>query len=170
MTNDYDSSEIDDSIQEFEHEFKQIRNEFNSDKESLEEQIEHINLIEHKINHLIYDLEAANQHLQTLLQSEKDQNKKKNYHTAIAYNIERLTKLYSVLREYQDTKYKYYSTISDLTFKKNKLLYIDLSKVNETTQSDSYDLFNKLITVMNNPSVNQSQDIKEINDQDEYKV
>jgi len=149
---------------------QQVEQELGKDRVSLEEQIEHIKLIEQKINHLIYDLEAANQHLNTLIQNEKDPNKKKGYYSAISYNVEKLTKLYSVLREYQDTKYKYLSTISDMSYKKNRLVHLELAKIQEGAQHENYVLFNRLINAMGGQN-NLSQDaIEEIDDDEDYKV
>lgn len=158
-----------DELEEFESEIYQIRNEFTDDRKLLEEQIEHIKLIEQKINTLIFDLESAVQHFQNLIENEKDTNKKKNYHTAIAYNIERLTKLYGVLREYQDTKYKYLATITDMSYKKNRLIHVEMSKIKDTSNPDSYTLFNKLIQAMNN-NTPAFDEVNEINNDDDYKV
>lgn len=147
---------------------EQIENEFSHDRSLFEKQIDHLGLIEQKINYLIYDLEAANQHLQTLIENETDVQKKRSYHTAIAYNVERLTKLYSVLREYQDTKYKYYSTMGDLTYKKNRLMHIELSKIKDTSGSDNYMLINRLLSAMG--GTQSLEEVEEINQDDEYKV
>lgn len=148
---------------------KQIKDEFSLDRVNLEKQIEHIKIIEQKLNLIIYDLEAANAHVQTLLQTEKDPQKKKNLHAAISYNIERLTNLYGVIRQYQDTKHKYLSTISDLTVKKNKMIYVDLLK-EKKSMDDSYLLFNRLIGVLNTDQQAIQQETKNINDIDEYKM
>ena len=156
--------------QEIEVDINNIKEEFSLDRTNLEKEIEHIKLIEQKLNCLIYDLESANTHIQTLLQTEKDPQKKKNLYTAVSYNIERLTNLYGVLRQYQDTKHKYLSTISDLTVKKNKLVYVDLNK-DKKGMDDSYVLFNKLIGVLNSEqSVIVEETNKNLNEIDEYKM
>ncbi|MFW6219391.1 MAG: hypothetical protein ACOC33_00855 [bacterium] len=164
-------TEYDDEYAEAQTEVNEIKEEFSSDRVLLEEQIEHIKLIEQKLSALIYDLESANIHFQSLLQNEKDNAKKKSYHSAIAFNVERLTKLYSVLREYQDTKYKYLSCITDLTVKKHKIISIDLSKLKNTTSEDTYNLFNNLISAMNsNNKLPVSDEIEEINNSEDYKI
>ena len=141
-----------------------IESDYRFDRQLIEEQIEHIKLIEQKINSLILDLESANMYLQSLLKTEKDPNKKKNLHTTISFNIDKLTKLYQVLREYQDTKFKYLNAVSDSAFRKNKLIYLDLAKTEKV--SDTYAFFNKLMSVMSDKTI----ETPEIDESEEYKL
>lgn len=167
----YEPDQIEPEIesQSEDSDIKSIKDEFNIDRSNLEKQIEQIILIEQKLNLIIYDLESANDHVKTILQNEKDPQKKKNLYNAISFNVEKLTNLYSVVRQYQDTKHKYFATISDLTVKKNKMLYVDL-KDSKKGLDDSYLLFNKLVTILNGDHSAISPDNKNINEIDDYKM
>ncbi len=129
-------------------EYDHVTEEFDLQKDTLERQITSIELRQQEIQLHISNIDAANNHLDILIQQEKDKRKKGAFFAAKTRNIEILTKLYSVYREFEDTKFKYHNNISDLIVKGHKLLEVDIRRIDEKLDgmvgNDMVDMFKNL--------------------------
>lgn len=114
-----------------------IENDVLEDIRNSGREITQIELRQAELNSLILSIENANRNLENLIQSSTDQVAKSKWYTAISYNIDRLSKLYSVYREFEDTKYKYLTLINDSKFKKHRLLRIDIPKIEDQIRGGS---------------------------------
>lgn len=128
--------------------YDHITEEFDLQKNILERQISGIELRQQELQLHISHIEQANNHLDLLIQQEKDKRKKGGLFNAKTRNIELLTKLYSVYREFEDTKYKYHNNISDIITKEHRLIEVDIrridDKVDKMTGDDMVDMFKNL--------------------------
>ena len=111
--------------------YDHITDEFNFQKETLERQISVIEVRQQEIQMKISEIENANNHLDILIQTEKDPKRKNSYYSAKVRNIELMTKLYDCYRSFEDVKFKYYNNISDIIHKSHRLIEVEIRKIDE---------------------------------------
>ena len=130
------------------NQYEHVTSEFDLQKDTLERQIISIELRQQEIQLHISNIEQANNHIDTLIQQEKDARRKGKYFQAKTRNIEILTKLYSVYREFEDTKFKFHNSISDMIVKGHKMIEVDIRRIDEKlekmTGDDMVDMFKSL--------------------------
>lgn len=119
----------------------EILTEFTSQKNLLEIQIEELNSKILSLQKHIIALERANSVLEQLAVSEKDSSQKSRYYGAIRNNTELLARLYAVIKEFEDVKFKYYKEIDDVLYNKFKLVAIEIRKL-EDKIGDEYNFMN----------------------------
>ncbi len=154
-----------------------IVDDFNFQKDVLEKQITILELRQQEIQSHIASIENANHHLDILIQQEKDSKKKGFLFKAKTSNIEILVKLYDTYNRFEETKFKYYNNIGDLTFKQHRMIEVDIKKISEKvdklTGNDMVDMFKNLSDLFSNTSsMELSPEIKnQINvEDDDYKL
>jgi len=111
--------------------YDHVVDEFNFQKDILERQIESIELRQQEIQVHISSIEAANNHLDILIQQEKDNRKKSSYYGAKIRNIELLSKLYDTYNNFESVKFRYHNNISDLIYKNHRLIEVEIRKIDE---------------------------------------
>ncbi len=157
--------------------YDHVTEEFSNQKELLDRQIISIELRQQEIQLHITTIDQANNQLDILISQEQNNKQKGNYFRAKTQNVELLTKLYSVYREFEDTKYKYHNNISDMINKEHRLIEVDVRRIDEKLEKmsgdDMVDMFKSLTTLL---SGNNSQSLpKEVNEtiqmnNDEYQL
>lgn len=118
----------------------QVSKEFEADIDISNKHLSMVDLRQAELINIILTLENANNNLEQAIQTASDAATKSKYYTAISYNIDRLTRLYSTYREFEDTKIRYLSLITDTKFKKNKLVYLDIPKMDDQRKAGSDEL------------------------------
>jgi len=136
-----------------------IAKEIDNKIERIDEEIEVITVRQTEIINHIQKLENAIQHFSNLIEIEKDRDKRSRYYNIISHNIELLAKLYSVYREFEDVKNKYFKESNDLLISKIRIINIELEKI----QKDIEDT-NLLLSQMVDNFNNNQQNIKESDD------
>lgn len=115
-------------------EYSNIKKEFNDQQNELKQQIDHISLRQLDIQNHIMTIEYANQNLMTMIQNEKDNSQKGKYYSGVKSNISLLTELHSVYKDYESVKCQYYKNITDLTYKKNHLVEVEIRRLDEKVE------------------------------------
>jgi hypothetical protein len=108
-----------------------VATDFISQKTKLEKSITGVEIKQQEIQKYIADIDNNINFLQGLLPNEKDKEKSRIIRGAISKNIELLTRLYSVNREYEDVKVKYFKNISDDLYKMHHLISVEIRKIDE---------------------------------------
>jgi len=108
-----------------------IETDFTEQKKKLEKQIIGVELKQQEIQKHIADIDSNIQYLNQYLQSEQDKEKQRIIRGAIAKNIELIAKLYSVNREYEDVKVKYFKDISSNIYQMHHLVSVDIRRIDE---------------------------------------
>lgn len=108
-----------------------IEQDFATQKKELQNSISGVKIKQQEIQKYIADIDSNVQYLQGLLPSEKDKEKSRLIRGAISKNIDLLAKLYSVNREYEDVKVKYFKNISDDLYKMHHLVSVEIRKIDE---------------------------------------
>ena len=106
-----------------------IGNEFNERAEELQRQIESITVRQTEILTHIKTLESAINFLRQNVKNERDHKQRARYYELISHNIELLSKLYSVWKEFEDVKNRYYREGNNLLISKVRILNIELEKL-----------------------------------------
>lgn len=155
--------------------YDHITEEFDIQKDLLERQIIGIELRQQEIQSHITSIEAANNQLDIMINQEKDNRKKGSYFAAKVRNIELLTKLYSVYREFEDSKFKYHNNMSDIIYKGHRLIEVDIRKLDEKLDSmtgdDMVDMFKNLNKLFSsNKQLSPEIENEIIVEEDEYKL
>jgi len=108
-----------------------IDTDFDSQRKKLEKQITNVELRQQEIQRHIADIDNNIQYLNQYLQTQKDKEKQRITRGAIAKHIELIAKLYSVNREYEDVKVKYFKDISTNIYQKHHLISVDIRRIDE---------------------------------------
>lgn len=108
-----------------------VETDFSSQKTKIEKSIVGVELKQQEIQKYIADIDNNINFLQGLLPAEKDKEKARMIRGAISKNIELLARLYSVNREYEDVKVKYFKNISDDLYKMHHLIGVEIRKIDE---------------------------------------
>jgi len=135
----------------------EIRKDYDDHRDELKKQISVVELRQNEIQNYIMDLDANVVYLRAMIQTEKDAQKSKAYRGAIASNIDLLVKLYSVNKEYEDVKVKYYKESSTTLNLKHRLIEIDIRKINEKMDITDKDFMDVMKTVMDLFSANNKR-------------
>lgn len=151
----------------------EILQDFSIQKDTLEQQIDLLNQRVMSLQNHILTLEQTNRTLEQMAQAEKDATQRSRLFGAIRNNIELLAKLYSVVKEFEDTRFKYYKEVDDVLFNKYKLVAVDIrrieEKIGEAGSTDLLGFFEKLSTVLTDPE-KRSQAKADLEDKPEYKL
>ncbi|HQF37201.1 MAG TPA: hypothetical protein PLL26_06225 [Candidatus Dojkabacteria bacterium] len=131
-----------------------IANDFTLQKQLLERQIDSLNQKILAVQSHVLTLEQANRVLEQMAQSERDGIQKSKYYGAIRNNIELLTKLYSVIKEFEDVKFRYHKEIDDVLNNKFRLIAVEIrridEKIGEATSFNLIEFFEKLSNTFSN--------------------
>ena len=106
-----------------------VEKEFAEQIDRILRQIEVVNNKQTEITVQINTIKSAVDFLRQVVNSEEDPKKKRRYYELIASNIEILVKLYTVWKEFEDVKCRYYRDCSDLIARKNRIVNIELEKL-----------------------------------------
>ena len=135
---------------EFVDENQTIKNDYDSQKKELEKRIGNVEIKQQEIQKYILDIDSNIQFLQTSLTGITDKEKSRIIRGAISKNIELLARLYSVNREYEDVKVKYFKNISDDLYKMNHLIMVEIRKIDEKIKDiDDTDFVGVMKQMMN---------------------
>jgi len=151
----------------------EIIQDFAAQKNSLEQQIDLLNQRILSLQNHILTLEQTNRTLEQLARSEKDAQQKARLFGAIRVNIELLAKLYSVVKEFEDVRFRYYKEVDDVLYTKFRLIAVEIrrieEKVGETSSGDILRFFENLSTILSNPE-KRSQMKVDLEENPEYKL
>jgi hypothetical protein len=151
----------------------EIIQDFAAQKNSLEQQIDLLNQRILSLQNHILTLEQTNRTLEQLARSEKDAQQKARLFGAIRVNIELLAKLYSVVKEFEDVRFRYYKEVDDVLYNKFRLIAVEIrrieEKVGETSSGDILRFFENLSTILSNPE-KRSQMKVDLEENPEYKL
>jgi len=106
-----------------------ISKELDERTDQLAREIELITIRQTEIQLHIQNLENVIKHFKQLIKVEKDPDKRSRYHSIISHNVELLAKLYSVYREFEDTKNKFFKEGNTLILSKIRITNIALDKI-----------------------------------------
>lgn len=151
----------------------EILQDFAGQQTSLEQQIDVLNRRILSLQSHILSLEQTNNVLEQMAQSEKDVTQRSRLYGAIRNNIELLTKVYGVIKEFEDVRFRYHKEIDDVLFNKYKLVAVDIrrieEKLNDTSSGDLIGFFEKLSSTMS--STEKREQIKSsLDDKPEYRL
>jgi hypothetical protein len=134
-----------------------------------------IDILDQKILQLqshILTVETANSKMEHMAQNEKDPVKRSKIYAAMRYNIELLVKLYSVIKEYEDVKFRYNKEINEVVYNKYHLVAIELRKIEkniDSTGSGVMGMYEKLTELMGNRDRMRKIE-EELNSDPEYRL
>ncbi len=152
---------------------KEILQDFSIQKTTLENQIDLLNQRILALQNHILTLEQTNRTLEHMAQAEKDASQRSRFFAAIRGNIELLTKLYSVVKDFEDVRFKYFKEVDDVLFNKHKLVAVEIrridEKIGEAASTDLIGFFEKLSTVLTS-SEKRAQISADLEDKIEYKL
>jgi len=151
----------------------EILQDFSVQKNSLEQQIDLLNQRILSLQVHILSLEQTNNVLEQMAVSEKDTTQRSRLYGAIRNNIELLAKLYSVVKEFEDVRFRYHKEIDDVLFNKYKLVAVEIrrieDKIAESSSGDLIGFFEKLATTLSS-SEKREQIKKSLDDKPEYQL
>jgi len=141
-----------------------IASDFTSQKQLLEKQIDSLNQKILAVQSHVVTLEQANRVLEQMTQSERDGVQRAKYYGAIKNNIELLAKLYSVIKEFEDVKFRYHKEIDEVLNNKFRLIAVEIRRIDERIgEAASFNLvefFEKLSSTFSNSE--KREQIKEV--------
>lgn len=104
----------------------------------LEKQISGIELKQQEIQNYITTIDNAVNQLEQMIHQEQN-SAQPNYdrirglRTAISKNVELISALYNSYKEFENVKFRYYKEINDNNYKTNRLIELELKKVDNQT-------------------------------------
>jgi len=115
--------------------------QYNLQIDVLNRQIDVVTIRQQELQSLILDINNNIQFFQHTLQNASAQgltpDKIKAIRMALVNNISTINDLYGTYKEFENTKAKYFSDISNLIHKKNHLIHVDIPRANKTGPDDS---------------------------------
>ena len=151
----------------------EILSDFADQGNLLKQQIDILNQRILALQGHIVTLEQTNNVLEQMAKTEKDVTQRSRLYGAIRNNIELLAKLYSVIKEFEDVRFRYYKEIDDVLFNKYKLVAVDIrrleEKINDLNSGDLVGFFEKLSSVLSNTE-KRERAISDLDDKPEYRL
>ncbi len=132
----------------------EIVQSFTDQEDNLNKQISVIETKILSVQRHILTLEQANQVIEKLAQSEKDPTQKFKYYSAIRNNVELLARLYEVVKEFENVKFKYFKEVDDVIYNKYRLIAVEIRRLEEKIDSGNFsflEFFEKLAVTFSNP-------------------
>lgn len=158
--------------------YDHIRKVFHEHTDKLSRQITHIEIKQQQLSNYIVTLEAANSQLDRMIRQEQDGQKRAKYYHAQKSNLELLNDVFMTYAKYEDIKAKYYKDTSDLMFKEQHLIEVQIRSLDD--KSDRYSSSDIAVTLdaiingfkANNTSGNNIADIilPELDEDMQYKL
>jgi len=133
--------------------FDYIEKDFTGERKEIEKQIGVIEVRQQEIQNYIADIDQNIIALQGFLQQgTENKDKVRAVRGAIGKNIETLAKLYSIYREYEDTKQRYHKLLSDNMYKMHHLISVDIRRIDEKLEKmgdgDFFGVFSEFVKIM----------------------
>ncbi|MDX1700766.1 MAG: hypothetical protein R3250_09120 [Melioribacteraceae bacterium] len=130
-----------------------IETDFSNEKKDILKQIGVIEVRQQEIQNYIATIDQNVTYLNGLLQQGmENKDKIRAVRGAIGKNIDTLTKLYSIYREYEDTKQRYHKLLSDNMYKMHHLISVDIRRIDEKLEKigdgDFFGVFNEFVRIM----------------------
>lgn len=130
-----------------------IETDYTGERKKIEKQIGVIEVRQQEIQNYIAQIDQNITFMQGLLQQgEQNKDKVRAIRGALGKNIETLTKLYSIYREYEDTKQKYHRLLSDNIYKMHHLISVDIRRIDEKLEKmgdgDFFGVFKEFVNIM----------------------
>lgn len=130
-----------------------IETDFTTEKANIEKQIGVIEVRQQEIQNYIASIDQNVTYLNGLLQQGlENKDKIRAIRGAVGKNIDTLTKLYSIYREYEDTKQRYHKLLSDNMYKMHHLISVDIRRIDEKLEKmgdgDFFGVFNDFVRIM----------------------
>ncbi len=155
--------------------------QYNKQIDVLNKQIDIITIRQQELQALILDINGSIQFFQHSIQNAAAQgltpDKVKALRLALVSNITTINDLYGTYKEFENTKAKYFSDISNLIHKKSHLVHVDIPKVNKSGPDDGEfaSLLSSFVKIakgdsesINNPIFTDATN--ELNEDDSYKL
>ena len=147
-----------------------IAKELDERTEQLNREIELITIRQTEIQAHIHNLENVIKHFKQMLKVEKDPDKRSRFHSVISHNIELLAKLYSVYREFEDTKNKFYKEGNTLVLSKIRITNIELDKIQKEIDDTNILLAQLTESAFKSKNTNSIIDSDEILKDQKYQI
>lgn len=128
--------------------YTDITKEYETQQKNINKHISNVELRQQELKNYIADIDSNIKFIQNLLQTEKDNEKSRMLRGAVSKNIELLTKLYSVYREYEDVKVKYVKETSSTMNFKHRLIEVDIRRIDEKLEGSDTDFMDVMKKVM----------------------
>jgi chromosome segregation ATPase len=133
--------------------FDYIEKDFSGERKDIEKQIGVIEVRQQEIMNRIADIDQNILYLQGLIQQgNENKDKIRAIRGAIGKNIDTLAKLYSIYREYEDTKQRYHKILSDNMYKMHHLISVDIRRIDEKLEKmgdqDFFGVFSEFVNIM----------------------
>ena len=130
-----------------------IETDFSKERKDIEKQISVIEVRQQEIQNHIASIDSNVVYLNGLLQQGvENKDKIRAIRGAIGKNIDTLAKLYSIYREYEDTKQKYHRLVSDNMYKMHHLISVDIRRIDEKLEKmgdgDFFGVFSEFVNIM----------------------
>lgn len=114
--------------------YEAVVKSFSDQEERVSRQITHIEVKQQELQNYIVNLERNNNRLESLIQNEKDPAKKTDYYKIMKSNISMVNELYMTYARYEEIKSKYFTNVSDLVYKKNHLIEVEIRRLDEVSE------------------------------------
>ena len=146
MTNGEEGKDILDS-------YDYIEGDYTNERKNIEKQIGVIEIRQQEIQNYIATIDQNITFMNGLLQQgETNKDKVRAIRGALGKNIETLTKLYQVYREYEDTKQRYHKLLSENMYKMHHLISVDIRRIDEKLEKmgdgDFFGIFKEFANIM----------------------
>ena len=130
-----------------------IETDYTDERKDIEKQIGVIEIRQQEIQNYIATIDQNITFMNGLLQqSETNKDKIRAIRGALGKNIETLTKLYQVYREYEDTKQRYHKLLSENMYKMHHLISVDIRRIDEKLEKmgdgDFFGIFKEFVNIM----------------------
>lgn len=131
-----------------------VNEDFEEQKKVLETQISSVEIRQQNIQNMISTIETQLQQIQTMISHEKDKQKRANLYKTYNYSSNLLVSFLDLYNSYEVTKQRYYKQISDLLVSKNKLIHVEINRINakldnlNSTADELVAFFGKLSSLM----------------------
>jgi len=147
-----------------------IAKELDERTEQLNREIELITIRQTEIQAHIHNLENVIKHFKQMIKVEKDPDKRSRFHNVISHNIELLAKLYSVYREFEDTKNKFYKEGNTLVLSKIRITNIELDKIQKEIDDTNILLAQLTESAFRSKNTNPIADSDEVLKDQKYQI
>lgn len=155
---------------------KEINQEFDKHKKELDAKIAHIISQQQRLENYLATLEATNSRLEQNVQLEKDQDKRTKMYTIMRHNFETILKIHETYKDYEGVKATYYKLTTDLIYRKNHFIEIEMRKADAHMDSigatEIIAILNRFTSSMNSDSgkLPISLDLDEKFSSDQFKL
>ena len=161
-----------------------LQKQYDEQIKQLGKQISIIELRQQELQNYIISLDQSIKQIDRLVNTENqksspDYNKIKNLRFINSKNIEMITDIYNTYERFETVKFKYYKEIDNHSHSGNRLIYIELYKLENQT-NDISDSFMEMIKYLSNlkeanlsnpkTPINDEKILDNLNDNPEYQL